>query len=49
MRDVGAIARRFGHEYPDPEYVANFDLIYDLKIEMRDVGVVARHYGEIDP
>ena len=49
MRDIGAIARCFGSQEGDPEYNANYDIVYDGKINMRDVGLAARHFGETDP
>ena len=49
MRDIGAIARCFGTQAGDPEYEANYDIVYDGKINMRDVGLAARHFGETDP
>jgi hypothetical protein len=48
MRDIGAVARLFGKRHEDPEYNPNFDIVYDLTIDMRDIGTVARHFGETD-
>jgi len=49
MRDIGAIARCFGTQAGDPDYNANYDIVYDGKIDMRDIGLAARHFGETDP
>ncbi len=49
IRDVAAVAKHFGVDYPDPEYNPNFDVVYDLKIDIKDIATVARHFGEIDP
>ena len=49
MRDIGAIARCFGSQEGDPDYNANYDIVYDGKINMRDIGLAARHFGETDP
>jgi parallel beta-helix repeat protein len=49
LRDIGLVARKFGRQYPEPEYNPNCDIIYDLKIDMRDVSEVAHRFGETDP
>jgi hypothetical protein len=49
MRDVGAVARLFGINYPSPQYNPNYDINSDSKINMIDIGTVARHFGEHYP
>jgi len=49
MRDVAAVAKLFGINYPDPRYNPNRDVIYDGKIDMKDVSLVAKNFGKIDP
>jgi hypothetical protein len=49
MRDVGAVARLFGINYPSPQYNPNYYINSDSKINMIDIGTVARHFGEHYP
>ncbi|MEM3010418.1 MAG: hypothetical protein QXE76_01230, partial [Candidatus Bathyarchaeia archaeon] len=49
MRDVAAVAKLFGVNYPNPMYNPDRDIIYDGKIDMKDVALVAKHFGKIDP
>jgi len=49
MVDMWEVAKRFGLNYPDPRFVANFDVDGDLKIDMVDMWIVAREFGKIDP
>jgi hypothetical protein len=47
MRDVGSIARIYTTEIGDPDYIPDYDLNQDGKIDMKDVGMVARDFGKI--
>jgi hypothetical protein len=49
MRDVRAVAKLFGINYPDPRYDPNCDINDDLKIDMKDVRAVAKQFGKTDP
>jgi peptide/nickel transport system substrate-binding protein len=49
MRDVRAVAKLFGINYPDPRYDPNCDINDDLKIDMKDVRAVAKEFGKTDP
>ncbi len=55
IRDVAAVAKLFGINYPNPLYVPNCDLtgpttgLADGKIDIRDIALVASHFGEVDP
>jgi hypothetical protein len=49
MRDIRAVAKLFGINYPDPRYNPNCDINDDLKIDMRDIRAVAKQFGKTDP
>jgi hypothetical protein len=49
MKDVRAVAKLFGINYPDPRYDPNCDINDDLKIDMKDVRAVAKEFGKTDP
>jgi hypothetical protein len=49
IRDVSAVARLFGVNYPDPQYNPNCDINGDGKIDMKDVSITARNFGRTDP
>ena len=49
MKDVRAVAKLFGINYPDPRYNPNCDINDDLKIDMKDVRAVAKEFGKTDP
>lgn len=49
MRDIGAIARSFGTEDGDPDYVSNYDINSDNTIDMTDIDVAARQFGKVTP
>jgi len=55
MRDIGAVARRFGITPQNPLWNPNCDItgptvgVPDEKIDMRDIGVVAKNFGKADP
>jgi len=49
MRDVRAVAKLFGINYPDPRYDPNCDINDDGKIDMKDVRAVAKEFGKTDP
>jgi hypothetical protein len=48
MRDVRAVAKLFGINYPDPRYDPNCDINDDGKIDMKDVRAVAKEFGKTD-
>jgi len=48
--DIRSVAKLFGVVYPDPRYIANYDINGDLKIDMiNDIRTVAKHFGDIYP
>jgi hypothetical protein len=49
MLDIAVLARDFGCECGHPKYIANCDILYDLKIDMRDLAVACKHFGETSP
>jgi outer membrane protein assembly factor BamB len=55
MRDIRAVAKLFGINYPDPRYNPNCDVtgptqgVADGKIDMRDIRIVAKQFGKTDP
>jgi len=49
MVDMYEVAKRFGLNYPDPRFVANFDVDGDNKIDMVDMWIVSKEFGKIDP
>lgn len=55
IKDLAAIAKVYGVNYPDPRYVANYDLtgltlgLADGKIDIRDLAAAAKNYGKNDP
>jgi parallel beta-helix repeat protein len=49
MRDIRAVAKLFGINYPDPRYDPNCDINDDLRIDMKDIRAVAKQFGKTDP
>jgi peptide/nickel transport system substrate-binding protein len=50
LYDIRSVAKLFGVVYPDPRYVANYDINDDGQIDMlNDIRTVAKHFGEEDP
>jgi general secretion pathway protein D len=50
LYDIRSVAKLFGVSYPDPKYVANYDINDDGQIDMlNDIRTVAKHFGDIDP
>jgi len=55
IRDLAAMAKIYGINYPDPRYDSNLDLtgptpgVADGKIDIRDLAAAAKNYGKIDP
>jgi len=49
MVDMYEVAKRFGINYPDPRYVANYDIDGDDKTDMADMWIAAKEFGKIDP
>jgi len=43
------MAKIYGVNYPDPRYVANYDIDGNGKIEIKDFAAAAKNYGKIDP
>jgi hypothetical protein len=55
IKDLAAMAKCYGANYPNPQYVANYDLtgstpgLADGKIDIKDLATAAKNYGKIDP
>ncbi len=49
IKDLAAMAKCYGAVYPNPQYVANYDLDGNGKIEIKDLALAAKNYGKIDP
>ncbi len=55
IKDLAALAKVYGVNYPAPRYVANYDItgpttgLADGKIDIRDLAAAAKNYGKIDP
>ena len=49
MRDIGAVAKLFGVNYPSPRYNPNCDINDDGETDMKDIGIVAKHFGQHYP
>jgi len=49
IRDVAAVAKLYGVNYPNLRYNPNFDVNNDLKIDIKDVAIAATHYGNVYP
>ena len=49
IKDLAAIAKCYGANYPDPKYYRNYDLNDDGKIDIKDLAMAAKNYGKIDP
>jgi len=49
IKDLATIALCYGINYPDPKYVANYDLNDDGRIDIKDLALAAKNYGKIDP
>ena len=48
IRDIAAVANRYGSSSGSPNYNPNFDIFFDGKIDVKDLARVAKHYGEVD-
>jgi len=48
MKDIRAVAKLFGVNYPDPRYDPKCDINKDGKIDMKDIREVAKRFGQ-DP
>lgn len=46
MRDIGALARLFGVQKGDPDYIGNYDINDDAIIDMKDIDIAARDFGK---
>ncbi len=55
IRDLAAIAKIYGINYPDPKYNVNYDLtgftpgVPDGKIDVKDLALAAKNFGMTDP
>jgi hypothetical protein len=50
LYDIRSVAKLFGVEYPDPRYIANYDINGDGVIDMiNDIRTVAKQFGKTDP
>jgi len=49
MKDVGALARRFGTKVADPDYISDYDINNDGTIDMKDISIAARDFGKTFP
>ncbi len=49
IKDLAAIAKCYGANYPAPNYYRNYDLNDDNKIDIKDLAMAAKNYGKIDP
>jgi hypothetical protein len=49
IKDFAVMAKVYGVNYPDPRYVANYDIDGNGRIEIKDFSVAAKNYGKIDP
>lgn len=55
IRDLAAMAKVFGINYPDPRYNPNYDItgptpgVADGKIDIRDLATAAKNFGKVDP
>lgn len=55
IRDLAAMAKVFGVNYPDPRYNPNYDItgptpgVADGKIDIRDLATAAKNFGKVDP
>jgi hypothetical protein len=46
MRDIGALARLFGVQKGDSDYIGNYDINDDAVIDIRDIGIATRDFGK---
>ncbi len=46
IKDLAAIAKCYGANYPDPRYYTNYDLNGDGKIDIKDLAMAAKNYGK---
>jgi len=49
IRDIAAIAKLYGVNWPDPRYNPNMDITCDGKIDIKDIAIAARNYGYVEP
>jgi len=49
VKDIAAIAKLFGINYPDPRYDPNKDIDCNGKIDVKDVSIAARNFGYVEP
>jgi peptide/nickel transport system substrate-binding protein len=49
VKDIFAVAKAFGSEYPDPKYNPNLDINCDGKINVKDIFATAKNFGKEDP
>jgi hypothetical protein len=48
VKDVAAVAKLFGVNYPDPKYDPNKDITCDGKIDVKDVSIAAKNFGYVE-
>lgn len=46
IRDIAAVARCFGTEVGDPNYIARYDINLDGKIDINDISIAAKDFGK---
>ena len=49
IKDIAAVAKRFGSAPGSPDWNANCDVNNDGKVDIKDIAIVAKHFGEADP
>ncbi|UCB60787.1 MAG: hypothetical protein JSW72_01620, partial [Candidatus Bathyarchaeota archaeon] len=49
IKDIAAIAKLFGVNYPNPLYDPDKDLTCDGKIDIKDVALAAKEFGYVEP
>lgn len=49
IKDFAVMALVYGVNYPDPRYVANYDIDGNGRIEIKDFSAAAKNYGKTDP
>jgi len=49
IKDIGAIAKLFGINYPNPTYDPNMDLDCNGKINIKDIASTAKQFGYVEP
>jgi len=49
IKDIAAIAKLYGVDWPYPKYDPNMDITCNGKIDIKDIALAAKNYGYVEP